>query len=308
MGADEETVERATCGTCRGARRVPPVPGGQRCPDCASVVEPAREDGEPCPCGLYAHVPSDGEGGREALLKLREVYDMWASCNGVGKALAAQGVIRCVGDTLRAFDDLPAPAGDGERWWLLLRSGDGLIIDAFADEDCARRARDARPEGATRVVEVRPFPARVGEGGDAAAGNESQEVVMDATGIYWRRYPDGNGDWLYGMLPVSDNPDPIVGPLAVYRLVGHEQADRSLHLTPEDEKPLNVSDEAWQGPEEKLEVDQLAEALHITDSPFPDLMTQLTYAYPWQELDEGFYKEALRDRARSIRKLIDKGK
>lgn len=54
------------------------------------------------------------------------------------------------------------------------------------------------------------------------------EVVMDLTGIYWRRYPDGRGDWLYGMLPVSDNADPVIGPLAVFRRVGTEGHDGVL--------------------------------------------------------------------------------
>lgn len=55
------------------------------------------------------------------------------------------------------------------------------------------------------------------------------EVVMDATGTYWRRFDDGT----LSIPPSSDTNDPAIGPLAVYRLVGFEQADGTLELTAE---------------------------------------------------------------------------
>lgn len=41
------------------------------------------------------------------------------------------------------------------------------------------------------------------------------EVVMDANGAYWRRYPDA-----LSMCPVSDDNEPLAEPAVVYRLEG----------------------------------------------------------------------------------------
>lgn len=47
---------------------------------------------------------------------------------------------------------------------------------------------------------------------------------MAANGVYWRRYPGH-----LSMVPVSDDNDPVIGPLAVYRLVGYEDHKGVLH-------------------------------------------------------------------------------
>ena len=46
---------------------------------------------------------------------------------------------------------------------------------------------------------------------------------MAANGVYWRRYPEH-----LSMVPVSDDNDPVVGPLAVYRFVGYEDHEGTL--------------------------------------------------------------------------------
>jgi hypothetical protein len=51
------------------------------------------------------------------------------------------------------------------------------------------------------------------------------EIIMAANGVYWRRYsPDA-----LSMVPVSDDNDPVIGPLAVYKLVGYEDHHGELH-------------------------------------------------------------------------------
>lgn len=50
------------------------------------------------------------------------------------------------------------------------------------------------------------------------------EVVMAPTGVYWRRYTGH-----LSMPPVSDDNDPVLTPLAVYRLVGWEDHDGNFH-------------------------------------------------------------------------------
>lgn len=51
------------------------------------------------------------------------------------------------------------------------------------------------------------------------------EVIMEPTGVYWRRYPNG----VLSMTPTMDSNDPTLTPLAVYRLVGWEDSDGVLH-------------------------------------------------------------------------------
>lgn len=43
------------------------------------------------------------------------------------------------------------------------------------------------------------------------------EIIMDARGIYWRRYPT-----YLSMVPVSDDNEPVPHPYIVYRRVGQE--------------------------------------------------------------------------------------
>lgn len=50
------------------------------------------------------------------------------------------------------------------------------------------------------------------------------EIVMAANGIYWRRYPDH-----LSMVPTGDDNDPVLTPLAVYRLVGYEDHEGTFH-------------------------------------------------------------------------------
>lgn len=56
------------------------------------------------------------------------------------------------------------------------------------------------------------------------------EIIMDGTGVYWRRRPDG-----LSMVPVSDTNDPTLTPHAVYRLVGWEDHHGTFHGLPEEQ-------------------------------------------------------------------------
>lgn len=53
------------------------------------------------------------------------------------------------------------------------------------------------------------------------APEPAPEIIMDANGAYWRRYPDDT----LSMVPVSTDNDPLAAPVAVYRLVGWEGCD-----------------------------------------------------------------------------------
>jgi hypothetical protein len=61
------------------------------------------------------------------------------------------------------------------------------------------------------------------------------EIIMAANGVYWRRFSHGlhpeSGltEPMLSMVPVSDDNDPVIGPLAVYRVVGWEDHDGSFH-------------------------------------------------------------------------------
>jgi hypothetical protein len=68
-----------------------------------------------------------------------------------------------------------------------------------------------------------PFGGPAREGG---LPEPAPEIVMAASGVYWRRYPDS-----VSMVPVSDDNDPVLTPVAVYRLVGWEDHDGSFHST-----------------------------------------------------------------------------
>lgn len=50
------------------------------------------------------------------------------------------------------------------------------------------------------------------------------QVVMDATGVYWRRYHDH-----LSIAPTSTTNDPTIGPLAVFALVGWEGVDGRIY-------------------------------------------------------------------------------
>lgn len=63
------------------------------------------------------------------------------------------------------------------------------------------------------------------------------QILMDATGTYWRRFADGS----MSMVPVSDHNDPIIGPLAVYNLVAiehHDGTQTDLTRDPEPAHPV----------------------------------------------------------------------
>lgn len=57
---------------------------------------------------------------------------------------------------------------------------------------------------------------------------------MAANGVYWRRYPEH-----LSMVPTSDDNDPVIGPLAVYKLVGYEDHEGTLTLVPEAQAELD---------------------------------------------------------------------
>lgn len=66
------------------------------------------------------------------------------------------------------------------------------------------------------------------------------EIVMGPNGVYWRRFPGPPnphsapmpGAWL-SMPPTSDDNDPLLTPVAVYRLAGWEDVNGDLHPTRE---------------------------------------------------------------------------
>jgi hypothetical protein len=103
-----------------------------------------------------------------------------------------------------------------------------------AIKDAARRVRAGWPRRADETSLVRPWPFG-GRSHDGGLPEPAPEIVMEATGIYWRRYPGS-----LSMVPTSDSNDPILSPLAVYRLVGWEDHDGTLRSsTPlsRNEKP-----------------------------------------------------------------------
>lgn len=83
------------------------------------------------------------------------------------------------------------------------------------------------------------------------------EVVMDANGAYWRRYPDH-----LSMPPVSDDNDPLAQPVAVYRFVGWEEATDE-YTCKQCAKPLLV-------PERRTVMDdQTADSTRVSHTPPP---------------------------------------
>lgn len=54
------------------------------------------------------------------------------------------------------------------------------------------------------------------------------EIIMAATGVYWRRYPEA-----LSMVPVSDDDDPVLTPFTIYRPLAWEDHDGQRHLRPE---------------------------------------------------------------------------
>lgn len=100
-----------------------------------------------------------------------------------------------------------------------------------------------------------PFGGATREGG---LPEPAPEVVMAANGVYWRRYVEdcqscwgGRPKWAgtmpappcgacdgrgkracLSMVPISDDNDPVLTPVAVYRLVGWEDHDGTFHEAP----------------------------------------------------------------------------
>lgn len=66
-----------------------------------------------------------------------------------------------------------------------------------------------------------PFGGRTRLG---ALPEPAPEIVMAANGVYWRRYAD-----TVSMVPVSDDNDPLLTPVAVYRLAGWEDHEGTFH-------------------------------------------------------------------------------
>jgi hypothetical protein len=131
----------------------------------SSVVEPAREDGEPCPCGLYAHVPSDGEGGRPPIGPSYVTVTVDRVPYGLTPA-------RRDGSTLRETFGLPKSA-NVDLYLETPEPAEDLHVDWATQVDVVEGLRFftvPRHIGA-------PAPARVGEGGDAAARAAMADVL-----------------------------------------------------------------------------------------------------------------------------------
>lgn len=54
------------------------------------------------------------------------------------------------------------------------------------------------------------------------------EVIMAANGVYWRRYSDA-----LSMVPVSDDNDPVLTPVVIYKPLGYEDHEGRRHFLPD---------------------------------------------------------------------------
>lgn len=97
--------------------------------------------------------------------------------------------------------ETPEPDGRWDEWGSKLR-GEGESV-GDADRNRATSAeRDAAP---AHLPPASPAP----------------EIIMDARGIYWRRYTDLH----LSMVPVSDDNLPVPYPYVVYHIARHEFGD-----------------------------------------------------------------------------------
>lgn len=79
----------------------------------------------------------------------------------------------------------------------------------------AERAMEEKARKAKSVAE--PWPM-------APLTQPAPEIIMEASGFYWRRYGDN-----VSMPPTTDSNDPTLTPFAVYRYVGWEDHDGTFH-------------------------------------------------------------------------------
>lgn len=105
------------------------------------------------------------------------------------------------------------------------------VCGQYGDHHTDRHPLPANPEGveAHRIRRMQRFFVAYG------IPEPAPEIVMDASGVYWRSYPDGLSpevgltEPMLSMVPVSENNDPTPFPRAVYRLVAWESEEGVRH-------------------------------------------------------------------------------